>query len=133
MYKRQYKYLVTLITPRGADVTHRRFTLLDTALSLYYYPVYFVKYSYRGIIHTITVDAVNGNIVGGEAPAVGIVKIKNLIIVPLVGAIMAFAFLPLPIIALTILYAYDTTSGGKLVSPVEWFQARLASWIVERK
>ena len=49
-----YNYMTTLSAPAGANVKASRFELFGNRLSIYYYPVYILRYRHAGRIYSIS-------------------------------------------------------------------------------
>jgi len=123
-----FKYLTGLMAPPGTNVRYQRFKMFDNDLSLYFYPVYFVRYGYQGKIFTISIDGVNGRVIAGEVPE-GKKRIKrNVVKIPLIAASLAVIFPPLPLIVLVLLYLVDSVSSGVRRGPIEWFLVKAGRW-----
>jgi len=123
-----FKYLTGLMAPPGTNVKYQRFKMFDNDLSLYFYPIYFVRYSYRDQIFTISVDGVSGRVIAGEVPATKNEMKRNMVKIPLIAAFLSVLFPPLPLIVLAILYFVDSLSGEIRLSPFDWFMTKATSW-----
>jgi len=122
-----FKYLTGLTAPPGTSVKHQRFNMFDNNLSIYFYPIYFVRYSHRRRIYTISVDGTNGKVIGGEIPEIVRRPARNIVKIPLIAALLSVVFPPLPLLVLVFMYLYDSSSGERK-SPVDWFMMRAAGW-----
>lgn len=118
-------YLARLAAPAGATIRARRSHLFDSAFSLYYYPVYLLRYGYRGRIYTITIDGGNGAVVRGDVPRRGRIDAKRTAFVPAALAFLAATWLPLVLIPLVAAYALDTAQAGALLPPHRWLALRI--------
>jgi hypothetical protein len=123
-----FNYLTRLVTPTGASVRANRFHLFDSNFSLYYYPVYFLRYRHAGRIYTITIDGNDGRIIRGDIPKQTRIKAKNMFFVPAAFAFLAGTWLPLVLIALTGVYVYDLINTEGFLPPHRWFFSRLNAW-----
>ncbi|OQX84103.1 MAG: hypothetical protein B6D63_05250 [Candidatus Latescibacteria bacterium 4484_7] len=126
-----YKYLTKVVAPTGTIVRSGRFKLFDNDISVYYYPIYFISYKHRNRIFTITVDGVEGRVMGGAVPYKPRQNVKNIVLIPAAAALMTILFPPLPLIALGILYVVDTLTMSKRPAPIDWLTARCAAWFGE--
>lgn len=126
--KDAFNYLTKLTTPHKATVHGSKFHMFDRNISLYYYPVYFIRYRHKGRIYTITIDANDGRITRGDVPGFKKANLKNLFFVPAAFAFLAGTYLPLAFIALGIVYAIDIFSSEGFVLPHRWFLMRLNKW-----
>ncbi|MDD4857429.1 MAG: hypothetical protein PHD74_04895 [Candidatus Krumholzibacteria bacterium] len=118
-------YLTHLAIPAGTSVRASRFHLFDSRFSLYYYPVYMLRYCCAGRIYTITVDGGNGSVVRGEVPRQRRLDAKKLFFAPALLAFFASAWLPLAFIAAAVLYASDTIRAKLLLPPHAWLASRI--------
>jgi DNA-directed RNA polymerase subunit RPC12/RpoP len=120
-------YLTHLVVPAGTSAAASRFHLFDSSFSLYYYPVYFLRYVHRGRIYAITVDGASGAILRGDVPAERRIEAKRLFFTPAVFAFLAVTWLPLVLIGAAALYAYDSIEAGAPPAPHQWLAARLGA------
>lgn len=120
--------LVTLCAPTGAEVRASRFRLLESEFSLYYYPVYLLRYRHGKRIYSITVDGNDGTILRGETPRRRRADLQSFFLVPAVAALLAGWWLPSVLIAAAIVYARDMAQTRGLLLPHRWLAARLDRW-----
>ncbi len=123
-----FKYLSTLATPAGATVRASRFRLLDSDLSLYYYPVFLMRYRHAGVIYSITVDGNDGHVVRGDVPERNGVDYRSMFFVPALAALMAGFWAPLIPIAAAVLYIADILRNGAIIPPMGWISGKLENW-----
>ncbi len=123
-----FSYLTRLTAPTGATVRASRFHLFDNNFSLYYFPVYFLRYRYGGIIYTITIDGCDGQVVRGDTPEQGAIDARNFFLVPAAFAFLAGTYLPLAFIATAAVYIHDMVQSGSLLAPHVWMAGRLDKW-----
>jgi hypothetical protein len=123
-----YAYMTTLASPSGAMVKASRFDLFGNRLSMYYYPVYILRYRHAGRIYSITIDGNNGGVIRGDVPAWKKVSVKPFFLVPAAAAILAGTWWPLIIIAAAGMYVYDMVQSGAILPPHRWIQERLERW-----
>ena len=120
--------LVTLCAPTGAEVRTSRFRLHGSEFSLYYYPVYLLRYRHGKRIYSITVDGNDGAILRGETPRRRKADLRSFFFVPAIAALLAGWWLPSVAIAAAIVYAVDMTQTRGLLAPHHWLAARLDRW-----
>ncbi len=123
-----YTYLTRLAAPTHATVSAKRFHMFDNRFSLYYYPVYFLRYRHNGRIYTITIDGNNGHIIRGDVPQRKKINPKSMFFVPAAAAFLAGTFLPLVFIAAGIVYIVDLVNTEGFLPPHRWLLARLNIW-----
>ena len=123
-----FRYLTGLAVPRGSDVKAKRFRIFDSEFSIYYYPVYMMRYRHRDIIYSITVDGNDGRVIRGDFPETVRVDLSRLFFIPALAAVMAGTWFPLLAIAAGVLYAADTVRGGGVMMPHRWLAGRLEGW-----
>jgi hypothetical protein len=123
-----YAYMTTLAAPTGALVKASRFELLGNRLSMYYFPVYILRYRHAGRIYSITVDGCTGNVIRGDVPAWRKISARSFFIIPAVAAILAGTWWPLTMIAAACLYAFDAVQSGGAMPPHLWLQEKLEQW-----
>jgi hypothetical protein len=123
-----YSYMTTLAAPAGAVVKASRFDLFGNRLSIYYYPVYILRYRHGGRIYSITIDGNNGGVIRGDVPAWRKISPKPFFLVPAAAAILAGTWWPLVLIAAAGTYVYDTVQSGTVLPPHRWLQGRLERW-----
>ncbi|HSG27157.1 MAG TPA: hypothetical protein VLA34_01665 [Candidatus Krumholzibacterium sp.] len=123
-----FNYLTGLATPRSSTVKAKRFRMFDNDFSLYYYPIYIMRYRHRDVIYSITVDGNDGRVIRGDYPRRVLIDLKTMFSVPAAAAILAGTWLPLLPIAAGILYIADMVRGGTIVLPHRWFFGRLEGW-----
>jgi hypothetical protein len=118
-------YLTRLATPAGTTVRVSRFHLFDSRFSLYYYPVYVLRYRFAGRIYTVTVDGGNGSVVRGEVPRYRRLDAKMFFFAPALLALFASTWLPLAFIAAAAVYASDMIRAKLFLPPHEWLAFRV--------
>jgi hypothetical protein len=118
-------YLKRLAVPAGTTVRASRFHFFDSRLSLYYYPVYLLRYSCAGRLYTITIDAGNGAVVRGDVPRKRRIDTKKLFFAPAALAFLAATWLPLALIPVLVLYALDTAQAKLFLPPHRWLAFRI--------
>jgi DNA-directed RNA polymerase subunit RPC12/RpoP len=122
-----FNYLTKATAPMGARVKASRFHMFDHSLSIYYYPVYFLRYRHKDRIYTVTIDGGDGHIIRGEVPELPRTNYKNLFFVPALFAFLAGTYLPLLFIAMGAMYLFDMIQTASPVSPLRWTTWRLNS------
>lgn len=123
-----YNYMTTLASPAGASIKASRFDLFGNRLSIYYYPVYILRYRHAGRIYSITIDGNNGTVIRGDVPWWRKITPRSFFLVPAFTAILAGTWWPLLIIAAAATYIYDTVQSSAVMPPHRWLQGRLESW-----
>jgi len=123
-----YSYMTTLASPSGASIRSGRFDMYGRSLSLYYYPVYVLRYRHGRRIFTITVDAHSGGVIRGGVPESGRISRKSLFFVPAAAAFLAGTWFPLVVIAAAGIYIRDIFASGSVMPPHRWLVRRLESW-----
>jgi hypothetical protein len=118
-------YLTRLVIPAGSKVRASRFHLFDSSFSLYYYPVYFLRYGHAGRVYSVTIDGASGAVLRGEVPARRRLDARGLFFIPAALAFLALAYPPLALIGAGVLYAYDCLDARALLPPHRWLAARL--------
>ena len=118
-------YLKRLVVPAGTSVSASRFHFFDSRLSLYYYPVYLLRYRCAGRLYTITIDGGNGAVVRGEVPVKKRIDQKKLFFAPAALAFLAATWLPLALIPVLVLYALDTAHARHFLPPHEWLAFKI--------
>jgi ribosomal protein S27AE len=118
-------YLKRLAVPAGTTIRASRFHFFDSRLSLYYYPVYLLRYGCAGRLYTITIDAASGAIVRGDVPRKRRIDTKKLFFAPAALAFLAATWLPLVLIPVCVLYALDTARAKVFLPPHEWLAFRI--------
>jgi len=126
--KDAYSYLTRVATPPHSTVDASRFHLFDSNFSIYYYPVYFIRYRHGGRIYSITIDGGDGNVVRGQAPAERRFNAKWIFFVPAAFAFLACTYLPLALFAAGTVYVYDMFHSGGFLPPHRWPALRLGRW-----
>ena len=126
--KDAFNYLTRLVTPTGATVRASRFHLFDSNFSLYYYPVYLLRYRHHQRIYTITIDANDGRVIRGETPKLKDFDAKNFFFIPAAFAFLAGTYLPLAFIAAGIVYLMDLLQTEGFLPPHKWLVGRLNRW-----
>jgi hypothetical protein len=127
-HENAFKYLTKIAAPAHSRVRASRYHLADSTFSLYYYPVYFIRYRHAGRIYTITVDATDGHVVHGETPRRRDVNLKTTFLAPAAAAFLAQTFLPLVFVAAGALYIFDAVRTQGFLPPHRWLAARLDRW-----
>lgn len=123
-----YRYLTRVTAPARSRVHASRFHLADSNFSLYYYPVYFVRYRHHGRLYTITIDGSDGRILRGETPQRRGIDFKMMFFVPAAFAFLAQTYLPLALIAACAVYVIDAVLTEGFLPPHRWLAARLDRW-----
>lgn len=123
-----YRYLTRVTAPARSRVRASRFHLTDSNFSLYYYPVYFVRYRHGGKLYTITIDGSDGRVVCGEIPQRRETDLKMIVFVPAAFAFLAQTYLPLALIAAFAIYVIDAVQTEGFLPPHRWLAARLDRW-----
>lgn len=123
-----FRYLSTLATPGSSTVRANRFHMFDNDFSLYYYPVYILRYKHSRIIYSITIDGNDGNVIRGNFPTREPVDYKSMFFVPAITAFLAGTWAPLVLIAALVIYLSDMITSGRLVPPHRWLMERLGGW-----
>jgi DNA-directed RNA polymerase subunit RPC12/RpoP len=123
-----YNYMTTLAAPAGAIVKASRFELLGNKLSIYYYPVYILRYRHSGRIYSITVDGNSGGVIRGDVPTWKKISPRSFFMIPAIAAILAGTWWPLLPIAAAGLYVYDALQSGSPPLPHIWLRERLEHW-----
>ncbi|MCK4237278.1 MAG: hypothetical protein KAX38_09175, partial [Candidatus Krumholzibacteria bacterium] len=126
--KDAFHYLSRLTTPAGATVRASRFHLFGSSFSLYYYPVYFIRYRHGSRIYTITIDGGNGHIIRGDIPQRKRLNAMNMFFVPAAFAFLAGTYLPLAFIAAGIIYTFDLVTAQCFLPPHRWLVGLLNRW-----
>ena len=118
-------YLTRLAIPAGTTLRASRFHLFDSRFSLYYYPVYVLRYRFADRMYAITVDGASGEVVRGEIPAQRRLDRRRLFFVPALLAFCAATWLPAVIIPIAVLYALDAAQARRLLMPHQWLASRI--------
>ncbi len=122
-----YNYLTKVAAPLGSRVRSSRFHLFDSNMSIYYYPVYFLRYRHDGRLYTITIDGGDGHVIRGEVPPRTVRDYRRVFFVPAALAFLAgIHFLLLPAALLTI-YVIDSIQASELLLPLTWAAHRVQS------
>jgi DNA-directed RNA polymerase subunit RPC12/RpoP len=122
-----YNYLTKITTPLGSRVRSSRFHLCDSNLSVYYYPVYFLRYRHEGRLYTITIDGGDGRVIRGEVPPRTVRDHRRIFFVPAALAFLAGThFLLLPVALLTV-YIIDMVQSSEFILPFTWLSHRIQS------
>ncbi len=123
-----FQYLSRLSMPTGSNVRGSRFHLFGNTLSLYYYPVYILRYRHRGMIHAITIDGGDGRIIRGDIPKRKLIDSRSLFFIPAGIAFLASTWFPLIFIAAAGVYAWDSFQASAFEPPHRWLLGRLDDW-----
>ncbi len=123
-----YRYLTRVTAPARSRVSASRFHLADSNFSLYYYPVYFVRYRHHERLYTITIDGSDGRILCGETPQRREIDLRMMLFVPAAFAFLAQTYLPLALIAACAVYVIDAVQTEGFLPPYRWLAARLDRW-----
>jgi len=122
-----YNYLTKITAPLGSRVRSSRFHLFDSNLSIYYYPVYFLRYRHQGRLYTITIDGVDVYVIRGEVPPRQRRNYRRIFFVPATLAFLAGThFLLLPIV-LAAVYIIDMVQSSGFILPFTWIAHRVQS------
>jgi len=116
--------LTSLAVPAGTTVRASRFHLFDSRFSLYYYPVYVLRYRHGARMYAITIDGGSGAVVRGEVPREKRFDLRKLFFVPAALAFVAGTWLPLALIMIAVIYVLDTTQTRRFLPPWEWLALR---------
>jgi DNA-directed RNA polymerase subunit RPC12/RpoP len=122
-----FNYLTKITAPMGSRVRASRFHMFDHSLSIYYYPIYFLRYRHKNRIYTVTIDGGDGHIIRAEVPELPEKSYRNIFFVPALLAFLAGTYLPLLFIALGAFYVFDMIHSSALISPLRWVAWRLNS------
>ena len=122
------QHLSTLAIPASSNVRSSRFDIFDKDFSLYYYPVYILRYRHAGKIFSITVDGNEGNIIRGDFPVLKSADRKSIFFIPAILAFLFGTWAPLVPIAALITYISDMAVEGRLIPPHYWLMGRLQKW-----
>ncbi len=123
-----YGYMTTLSAPTGAIVRASRFDLFGNELSIYYYPVYILRYRHGERIYSITIDGKSGSVIRGDVPRWRKFPARSFFLVPAAASILIGTWWPLLLIAAAGTYAYDAAQSGSLIAPQHWIRERLLRW-----
>jgi hypothetical protein len=108
--------------PTGAAPRDRRLFLLKESVTLLYYPLWSLRYRYRGRLYDITVDGRNGAVHAARAPADNArriaVMLSSYALLALCLAVLVTAWGALPASRQAVLYAGVVVVA--LASPVYW-------------
>lgn len=126
--KDAFSYLRRLAAPMGTTIGASRFHLFDNRFSLYYYPIYFLRYRHGKRIYSITIDGCDGHIIRGETPETIKVDPRGLFFIPAVMALVAGTYFPLLLIAAGVLYIIDSLKTVGFLPLHRWLAARLDGW-----
>jgi hypothetical protein len=118
-------YLTHFATAAGTRVRASRFQLFDSTFSLYYYPVYLVRYRHAERLYAVTVDGGSGLVVRGEVPPRRRVNAKRLFFAPAALAALAAVWLPLLAAPVIAAYVIDTLQTRAFLPPHEWIAYRI--------
>jgi|GEM_PF-1830444 len=117
-------YIAHFAAAAATRVRASRFHLFDDTFSLYYYPVYLLRYRRGERIYAVTVDGCSGLVVRGEAPARRRVNARRLFFIPAALAALAAAWLPLVAAPVVAVYVIDTIQAKSFLPPHEWIACR---------
>lgn len=123
-----YRYFTGIVAPSGSMVRASRFDLLGEDLSIYYFPVYLLRYRHRDRIFSTTIDGVDGHVIRADVPARPSAGSRARFVVPAVTAFLAGTWLPLVPIAAAIIYLRDAVRAEAPPSPRRWLAERLGAW-----
>jgi hypothetical protein len=126
--KDAYTYVTRVTKPTGARISASRFHLFDSSFTLYYYPVYFIRFRHRERIYTITIDGNSGGIIRGELPARERTNYRSMFFVPAALAFLAGTYFPLALIAAGAVYVFDLIQTEGFLPPYRWLVHRLNRW-----
>ena len=122
-----YNYLTKITTPLGSRIRSSRFHLFDSNMSIYYYPVYFLRYRHEGRLYTITIDGGDGHVIRGEVPPRRVRDYRRIFLAPALLALLAgIHFILLPVALLTV-YIIDMVQASGFILPFTWVAHRLQS------
>jgi hypothetical protein len=117
--------LSRLAVPAGTTVRASRFHLFDSRFSLYYFPVYVLRYGCAGRMYTITIDGESGTVVRSEVPQRKRLDSGGLFFAPALLAFLITTWFPLALIAVAAVYALDTIQARLFLPPHEWLMLRI--------
>jgi len=122
-----YNYLTKIASPLGSRVRASRFHLFDSSMSIYYYPVFFLRYRHEGRLYTITIDGGDGRVIRGEVPPRPARNYKMIFMAPAALAFLAGTHFMLLPAALLALYAIDMAQSSGFILPLTWIARRVQS------
>lgn len=122
-----YNYLTKITTPLGSRVRSSRFHLFDSNLSIYYYPVYFLRYRHQGRLYTITIDGGDGHVIRGEVPLRTRHDYRRIFFIPATLAVLAGTYFLLLPIVLAAIYIIDMVQASGFILPFTWIAHRVQS------
>lgn len=122
-----YNYLTKITTPLGSHVRSSRFHLFDSNLSIYYYPVYFLRYRHQGMLYTITIDGGDGRVIRGDVPPRTRRNYRRIFFVPAALAFLTGTYFLLLPIVLTAIYIIDMVQSSGFILPFTWIAHRIQS------
>lgn len=122
------KHTVNLAKPSGARIHAGRFKLFGSSLSLYYYPVYILRYKFKNRVYAITLDGSNGKVIRADLPGLKKINPAPFFYVPAALAFLAGIYFPLVFIAAGAVYAADQVKSSSFLMPHIWLKYRLKKW-----
>jgi len=123
------QHLSTLAKPASSNIRSNRFDIFDKDFSIYYYPVYILRYRHAGKIYSITVDGNEGHIIRGDYPQQKEPDRKSVFFIPAILAFLFGTWAPLVPIAAVILYISNVVTEGRLIPPHYWLMGKLHNWL----
>lgn len=122
------KYLSGLVIPASSSTRASKFRMMNNELSIYYYPVYILRYRHAGIIYSITIDGCDGSVIRGDYPVRRPIDYRSMFFVPAAAAFLAGTWAPVIPIAAAAVYIYDLIHSGRFIPVHRWLKGRLESW-----
>ncbi|MBN2070035.1 MAG: hypothetical protein JW814_01155 [Candidatus Krumholzibacteriota bacterium] len=124
-----FQHLSTLAKPASSNIRSSRFDIFSKDFSIYYYPVYILRYRHAGRIYSITVDGNEGHIIRGDYPRQ---KKGSRALIFFIPATLAFLFgtwAPLVPIAALAVYICNMAAEGRFIAPHHWLMGNLQKWL----
>jgi len=123
-----YQHITNLAKPSGANIRASRFHLFGSNLSIYYYPIYLLRYKFKDRVYVITIDGNNGNIIRADVPARKKINPAAFFFIPAAFALLTETYFPLLFIAAGCIYIIDQLQGNRITMPHLWLKYRLQKW-----
>ena len=123
-----YQHITNIAKPSGAKIDASRFHLFGSTLSIYYYPVYFLRYKFKERVYVITIDGNNGSIIRADVPGRKKINPAGFFFIPALFAFLAETYFPLLLIAAGSVYIIDQIQGNRVIMPHAWLKFRLKKW-----
>ena len=122
------RHIINLAKPSGANIRASRFHLFGSNLSIYYFPIYLLRYKFKDKIYIITIDGNNGNIIRAEVPGRKKLNPTTFFFIPAVLALLTETYFPLLFITVGCIYIMDQLQGNRITMPHLWLKYRLQKW-----